>query len=127
MAGRNRSIQQIRFINGTECIANILHWEDDAYIEINNALVMEALESDPDDHKAYYLLRPLVSYSDDLSKAVTVNPGAIMCVSEPSPTVLEQYQGSLREILNQLDDETDSKGAGNVVSLDSRKRLLTED
>jgi len=126
MAGRNRSIQQIRFINGAECIANILHWDEDI-IEMNNALVMEALESDPDDHKSYYLLKPLISYSDDLSKAVTVNPGAIMCVSEPSPTVLEQYQGSLREILNQLDDEGDSKGDTNVVSFDSRKRLLTED
>ena len=126
MAGRNRSIQQIRFINGTECIANILSWDEDI-IEINNALVMEPLESDPDDHKAYYLLKPLVSYSDDLGKAVTVNPGAIMCVSEPSPTVLEQYQGSLREILNQLDDESEDKGDGNVVAFDSRKRLLTED
>ena len=126
MAGRNRSIQQIRFINGTECIANILMWDEDI-IEVNNALVMEPLESDPDDHKAYYLLKPLVSYSDDLSKAITVNPGSIMCVTEPSPTVLEQYQGSLREILNQLDDEDDSNSDTNVVSFDSRKRLLTED
>ena len=126
MAGRNRSIQQIRFINGTECIANILAWDEDI-IEVNNALAMEPIESDPDDHKSYYLLKPLVSYSDDLGKAITVNPGAIMWVSEPSPTVLEQYQGSLREILNQLDDEGDSKGDTNVVAFDSRKRLLTED
>ena len=126
MAGRNRSVQQIRFINGTECIANILVWDEDI-IEMNNALVMEPIESDPDDYKSYYLLKPLISYSDDLSKAVTVNPGAIMCVSDPSSTVLEQYQGSLREILNQLDDEGDSKGDTNVVSFDSRKRLLTED
>jgi hypothetical protein len=126
MAGRNRSIQQIRFINGTECIANILAWDEDI-IEVNNALAMEPIESDPDDHKSYYLLKPLVSYSDDLGKAITVNPGAIMWVSEPSPTVLEQYQGSLREILNQLDDEDDSKGDTNVVAFDSRKRLLTED
>ena len=127
MAGRNRSIQQIRFINGTECIANILYWEDDNYIEINNALVMEPLESDVDDPKSYYLLRPLISYSDDLGKAITVNPGSIMCVSEPSPTVLEQYQGSLREILNQLENDLEDKGDGNVVAFDSRKRILTED
>ena len=125
MAGRNRSIQQIRFINGTECIANILSWDEDI-IEINNALVMEPLESEIDDPKSYYLLKPLVSYSDDLGKAITVNPGAIMCVSEPSPTVQEQYQGSLREILNQLDDESE-KGDTNVVSFDSRRRTLTED
>jgi hypothetical protein len=125
MAGRNRSIQQIRFINGTECIANILAWDEDI-IEVNNALAMEPIESDPDDHKSYYLLKPLVSYSEDLSKAITVNPGAILCVSEPSPTVVEQYQGSLREILNQLDDEGEGT-EGNVVALDSRRRTLTED
>ena len=127
MAGRNRSIQQIRFVNGTECIANILHWEDDNYIEINNALVMEPIESDTDDPKSYYLLRPLISYSDDLSKAITVNPGSIMCVSEPSPVVLGQYESSLREILNQLDYEDDNGAEGNVVSFDSRKRILTEE
>ena len=127
MAGRNRSIQQIRFINGTECIASILSWDEDN-IEINNALVMEPLESEFDDHKSYYLLKPLVSYCDDLSKAITVNPGAIMCVSEPSPVVLDQYSGSLREILNQLDDdENEESGDTNVLSFDSRRRTLTED
>jgi hypothetical protein len=126
MAGRNRSIQQIRFVNGTECIANILYWEDDTYIEINNALVMEALESEVDDPKSYYLLRPLISYCDDLSKAITVNPSSIMCVSDPSSVVLGQYESSLREILNQLDDDQSSEQDGNVVSFDSRKRLLTE-
>ena len=126
MAGRNRSIQQIRFINGSECIANILVWDDDI-IEMNNALVMEPLESDIDDHKSYYLLKPLMSYSDDLTKAITVNPGAVMCVGDPSPTVIEQYEGSLREIHNQIDDGDDSTSGTNVVSLDSRKRILTED
>lgn len=126
MAGKNRSIQQIRFINGSECIANILVWDDDI-IEMNNALVMEPLESDIDDHKSYYLLKPLMSYSDDLTKAITVNPGAVMCVSDPSPTVVEQYEGSLREIDNQIDDGDDSPSGTNVVSLDSRKRILTED
>ena len=126
MAGRNRSIQQIRFVDGTECIANILSWEEDT-IEINNALVMEPLESDIDDHKSYYLLKPLVSYSDDLTKAITVNPSAIMCVSEPSSTVVDQYSGSLREILNQLDDGDGEGTEGNVVTLDSRRRTLTED
>ena len=127
MAGRNRDIQQIRFINGLECLANIVHWEEEAFVEINNALVMEGLESEPGDNKAYYLLKPLVSYTDDLSKPITVNPGSIMCMCEPSSTVLEQYQASLREILHQLDDDPEIDSATNIVSFDSRKRLLTED
>jgi hypothetical protein len=127
MAGRNTDVQQIRFINGLECLANILHWEDDAFIEMNNALVMEGLEADPGDDRAYYMLKPLVSYTDDLSKSITVNPGSIMCVSEPSPTVMEQYKSSLREILNQIDEDPKNDSATNIVSFDSRKRLLTED
>ena len=127
MSSNKRNVQQIRFINGLECLANILHWEDDAFIELNNALVMEGLEADPGDDRAYYMLKPLVSYTDDLSKSVTVNPGSIMCVSDPSPTVMEQYKSSLREILNQIDDDPKSDSATNIVSFDSRKRLLTED
>ena len=126
MAGRNRSIQQIRLIKGSECIANILVCDDDI-IGMNNALVMEGLESEPGDERAYYLLKPLVSYTDDLGKSITVNPGAIMCMTEPSPTVMEQYRSSLREILNQIDDDSADDSTTNIVSFDSRKRLLTED
>ena len=129
MAERGRDVQQIRFINGLECLANIIHWEDDAFIEINNALVMEGLESEPGDERAYYMLKPLISYTDDLGKSITVNPGSIMCVSEPSTTVMEQYKSSLREILSQIDPDdpkTDS-ATTNIVAINSRKRLLTED
>ena len=127
MAGRDRNVQQIRFINGLECLANILVWEDDAFIEINNALVMEGLESEPGDERAYYMLKPLVSYTDDLGKSITVNPGSIMCVAEPSSTVMEQYMSSLREILSQMDDDPVDSEKTNIVAFDSRKRLLTED
>ena len=128
MAGRERDIQQIRFVNGLECLANILHWEEEAFIEINNALIMQNLDTEVGDEKSYYMLKPLISYSDDLSKSITVNPNSIMCMSEPSSIVLEQYGNSLREIMGQLTDgdEIDS-GTTNVVSLESRKRLLTED
>ena len=78
MAGRGKDVQQIRFINGLECLANILHWEDDTFIEINNALAMESLDLDTEDSKAYYMLKPLISYTDDLTKGITVNPNSIM-------------------------------------------------
>ena len=127
--GRARDVQQIRFINGLECLANILHWEEDTFIEINNALAMESLDLDTEDSKAYYMLKPLISYTDDLTKGITVNPNSIMCMTEPSPTVLKQYENSLREILGQLEDEAAPSidGVNNIVSLDARKRLLTED
>ena len=129
MAGRNTDVQQIRFINGLECLANIIHWEEDTFIEMNNALAMESLESEIGDERAYYMLKPLISYTDDLNKSITVNPNSIMCIAEPSPTVMEQYQSSLNEILGQMDDDpvpvVDS--GTNIVSFNPRKKLLTED
>ena len=127
MAGRDRIIKQIRFINGSEVLASILSWEDGEFVEINNALEMEPLESDIDDSKTYYLLRPMVSYIDDLGKIIQVNPSSIMCMTDPSPTVLQQYEGSLRDILHQMDDGATRDSGSNIVSFDSRKRILTED
>ena len=127
MAGRDRVVKQIRFINGSEVLATILSWDEDTFIEINNALEMEPLESDVDDHKAYYLLRPMISYTDDLGKSITVNPGAIMCLTDPSPTVLQQYESSLRDILHQMDDDVGPDKGSNIVSFNTHKKLLTED
>ena len=128
MAGRNRNIQQIRFLDGTEVLANILHWEDDNYIEANNILEMIPMDDreHPDDSKSYYILKPLVMYTDDLAKSTTINPGSIMTVTEPSDTVKSQYASSLAEINNAMSDGLDDEGPGNVVAF-SRKRLLTED
>ena len=128
MAGPNRSIQQIRFLDGTEVLANILHWEDDTYIEANNILEMIPMESmeHPDEQKTYYILKPLVMYTDDLAKSTTINPGSIMTVTEPSETVKGQYASSLAEITTAMGDGSEDSGPSNVVSF-SRKRLLTED
>ena len=127
MAGRNRDIRQIRFINGEEVLANILHWEEDNFIEINNALSMIPIESD-EENKSFYILKPLISYTNDLGKFITVNPNSIMCISEPSPTVLDQYTSSLRDIIHQLDDEEEIRQqSGTVVSIDSKRKLLTEE
>ena len=128
MAGRNRDIQQIRFLDGTEVLANILHWEEDTYIQANNILEMIPMESmeHPDEQKTYYILKPLVMYTDDLAKSTTINPGSIMTVTEPSETVKGQYASSLAEISTAMGDGSEDEGPSNVVAF-SRKKLLTED
>ena len=128
MAGRNRNIQQIRFLDGTEVLANILFWDEDSLIEANNILQMIAMDDmdHPDENRAYYILKPLVMYTDDLSKKTIVNPSSIMTVTEPSDTMISQYTTSLAEIINAMGDGDDS-GPTNVVSFDSKRRLLTED
>lgn len=126
MAGRDRDIQQVRFINGMEVLMNILHWEEDTFIEANNCLAMEPLEGEFDDEKSYYVLKPMVSYSEDLSKPITINPGSIMCLCEPSDTVLEQYRSSLASILNQMEDPEppikSPESTSNIVSFNPKNR-----
>ena len=128
MAGRNRNIQQIRFLDGTEVLANILFWEEDTMIEANNILQMIPMDEmeHPDESRAYYILKPLVLYTNDLAKKTIINPGSIMTITEPSDTMISQYGSSLAEINNAMSDDDDS-GPTNVVSFDSKKRLLTED
>ena len=128
MAGRNRSIQQIRFLDGTEVLANILFWEEDTMIEANNILEMIPMDDmeHPDDNRSYYVLKPLVLYTNDLAKVTIVNPASIMTVTEPSAVMISQYTTSLAEIINAMDDGS-GEGPSNVVSFDSKKRLLTED
>ena len=128
MAGRNRSIQQIRFLDGTEVLASILFWEEDTMIEANNILQMLPMDDmeHPDENRAYYILKPLVMYTDDLARVTIINPASIMTVTEPSDTMINQYRTSLAEISLAMDDGQDS-GPNNVVSFDSKKKLLTED
>jgi len=125
------NIQQIRFANGMEAIANILHWDEDN-IEVNYLLQMEVLPEYGDDleeDRSFYILRPMVSYTDDLTKATTVNPGSIMTVSDPAPVVIKQYKNSIKEISAQMTNKEEDSTVGNVIAFNPKKspQMLTED
>ena len=125
------NIQQIRFVNGMEAIANILHWDEDN-VEVNYLLQMDVLPEygeDPDEDRSFYILRPMVSYTDDLTKATTVNPASVMTVSDPSPTVIKQYKNSIHEITSQMSGKEEDSVIGNVIAFNPKKssQMLTED
>lgn len=128
MAGRNRDVRQIRFIDGTEVLANILYWEEDTLIEANNILEMQPMDDmeHPDEDRSYYMLKPLVMYTDDVAKRTIINPNSIMAVTEPSDTVIAQYSASLAEIINAM-NIGEHEGPSNVVAFETKKKLLTED
>ena len=126
------NIQQIRFSNGMEAIANILHWDEDTNVEVNYLLQMEVLPEYGDDleeDRSFYILRPMVSYTDDLARSTTINPGSIMTVSDPSPTVIKQYKNSIKEITAQMEDKEEDSTVGNVIAFNPKKspQMLTED
>ena len=141
------NVAQFKLLNGEELLAEVVESTVETFI-IKNALIMEPLdpelwdeyESEP--NKSFYVLRPFISYIDDLEKNVSLNPISVVCVTLPSETVLEQYMGSIDQIQTELmaamwekegekddymkPDAVATTQKGNVVSLSTRK-LLTEE
>ena len=138
------NVQQIRFSNGVEVLANVLSWEDEQLMEANLILEIERKEDfsfDLEDTKSYYILKPWVSYIDDLYKTSIINPVSIMSVTIPGETVIEQYSKSIEEIVKYMvqnpaydleseeDPSSEINPSGNVFVFTpkSKPKLLTED
>ena len=121
------SVKQLLMTNGEEILAEILDWKEGTYIEACNILSVIPYEIEGDDGKAYYILKPWVSYTDDIGKSSYVNPNNVISLTDPSPVVLVQYQGSVEEISDGLKDDSSvaKTPQGNVLSF-TPKTLLTE-
>lgn len=137
------NIVQFKLLNGEEMIAEMIESSTETFI-VKNALTMEPLDPDLYDQyegdatKSFYILRPFISYIDDLEKHVSLNPISVVCVTLPSEVVLEQYMGSVDQIQTELMAAMYERGEsepnaiatpsrGNVVSITTRKQLLTEE
>ena len=136
------NIQQIRFANGTEVLANVAKWDDDEFLEANCILEIERrsydMDFDAEEGKSFYVLKPWVSYIDDMHKISAINPSSIVSVTIPSPIVVEQYKTSLIEIIKYMDETSQSEepiktavssDSHNVVQFPPKSsvQLLTED
>lgn len=134
------SIVQFKLLNGDDMLAEMVESSIETFI-VKNALIMEPL--DPEEYevnepsKSFYLLRPFISYTDDLENSVSLNPVSVVCVTVPSPMITEQYMGSVEQIQTELmlakqeweptsNTATKDPSTTNVVSI-NRKRLLTEE
>jgi hypothetical protein len=142
------NIAQFKLLNGEELLAEVVESNTETFI-IKNALTMEPLDPeqwedyDTAPNKSFYVLRPFISYIDDLEKNVSLNPISVVCVTLPSEVVLEQYMGSVDQIQTELmaamwekegqeddymkPDAVATTKAGNVVSIMTKKQLLTEE
>lgn len=127
MKVKEGSVKQMLMTNGEEVLAEILDWREGTYIEACNILSVIPYEIEGDDGKAYYILKPWVSYTDDISKSSYVNPNNVISLTDPSPVVLVQYQSSVEEISDGLKDDSGiaKSSQGNVLSF-TPKTLLTE-
>ena len=123
---------QVKLVNGEELIAiyeNI--GEDSGEMSFSYVLSMMPLEiefEDLESDKSYYVLRPFISYIDDLANVVGINPNTVIALTTPSDTVVEQYLVSVKQIQDGLGNGTKPQAVSspdNVVSL--RPQTLTED
>jgi len=136
------NIQQIRFSNGTEVLANVILWQDDELMEANCILEIDRRTYDPDfdveENKSYYVLKPWISYIDNMHKVSVINPVSILSVTTPAPIVVEQYANSLTEIIKYMTDKVEPEDEAetelrtdniNVIPFTPKKniQLLTED
>ena len=71
--------------------------------------------------KEYYLLRPWVTYTDDVRMEISVNPTNVVYIATPSKELKKQYFRSLKEIVNQLEDkQKDSDETEEVKSVEKK-------
>lgn len=90
----------------------------------------------------YYILRPWVTYSEDMGMEISVNPTNVVYMTEPSKGLKKQYFRSLDEIQKQLgknkeekkdedkNEESTPSKVGDVIAFKPRivdSVLLTED
>lgn len=118
---------QMKLVNGEELIACYENFgEGGDEMSVTYALSMSPLEfeyeemADLDQTRSYYVLRPFISYTDDLANNVGINPNAVIALTTPSDAVVEQYLGSVNQIQETLGLGTKPEAvssADNVVSL----------
>ena len=118
---------QMKLVNGEELIACYENFgEGGDEMSVTYALSMSPLEfeyeemADLDQTRSYYVLRPFISYTDDLANNVGINPNAVIALTTPSDAVVEQYLGSVNQIQETLGLGTKPEAVSstdNVVSL----------
>ena len=132
----SQDIVQIKLITGSEIICTFVeggHTPEE--FRVHSILEMIPL-TDPEDlvEVEQYILRPYVTYGEDLKTEVSLNPISVVLVAQPAAAIRDQYILSVNEIQSKLGRSipaipltSDSDTPNNVVSFTSRKQLLTED
>ena len=123
-------IIQVRLSTGEEVICTFVEaFTTEDRFRVHS--ILEMIPITPDDmleEVEQYLLRPYVTYTDDLTRESSLNPVAVVMVSPPSEAIRNQYILSVSEIQAKLGNlKPVTPNSGNVISFHNRKQVLTED
>ena len=130
------TVQQLLTGDGHEILATILEWDETSqFVKANKILAMIPYDLGIDedtDGKSFYILKPWVSYTNDLERVTLLSRSGIVAMTEPSPIVQEQYASSVSEIADTMvtdDDTKEETPTSNVISFNPKQTpptLLTE-
>lgn len=136
----NNEVVQMKLVTGEQVIAT---FTDDNSESPETFRVYGALEMIPivengeefltESGTEFYIMRPWITYADNLMDAIAVNPATVVYIAPPSISLKIQYLKSFDEIQKKLgvaSSETDSDGstpkAPNVVAFKPKPQTLTE-
>ena len=127
------AVVQMKLLSGEEIICTFSEARESGVEAFFVTHVLQMLpfgELDPYEETESYILRPFVTYTEDLSTDIQLNPISVVFVTSPSEPIYHQYHKSVAEIQGKLmkhEMPEDEPAITNVVSFPSRKHLLTED
>jgi uncharacterized protein YkvS len=117
-------VAQFKLVTGENVIAQVTEHDENSFI-VDFALTIEDLDDyeyenlDVVEGKVYYVMKPFIAYTDDLSTTCSINPIAIVALSTPPESVINQYINScqtIQEALGNGDNAPYHANLNNVVS-----------
>ena len=110
----NKDLIQFKLSSGAEVICEVLEWnsasDPDCELIVKNA--MSVVTWDHQDGDRSYIFRPWVSFPDEKTDFVILNPNHIISMNKPGNYITDQYYNTIQDLKEynlQKDLENDEK------------------
>jgi len=106
----NKDIIQFKLSSGAEIVCEVLEWNDQedptSVLIVKNAMAI--IYWDHSNGERSYVFRPWISFPDEKTDFVILNPDHICSMNRPGNYLSQQYHGTVEEVLenNRRRDET---------------------
>lgn len=99
-------VAQFKLVTGDNVIAQVTEQDENSFI-VDFALTISDIDEyeyqlESVEGKTYYVMRPFIPYTDDLSTVCSINPIAVVSLNTPPEAVLDQYILSCQQIQEAL-------------------------
>ena len=101
------SIGQFLLNTGDVVIAQMIDQDENSY-KLNYAVTVDELYEEVYDDlevlegRNYYVMKPFIAYTEDLSTHCAVNPISVVCLCSPADSLIDQYLNSCKTIQEAL-------------------------